>query len=553
MVDLVCFDRPARERVAKALAARGIEVLDASSVKLRVRFAGDLSELRNLDGVKLADPARAPVPLGLPNGTIAAAADPMPPMKLDGDGQIVAVADTGLDSGIADGSMHADFAGRIVSLAPWPLNPSWRPIVTGPGTCGPDLASGHGTHVAGLALGSGRYPGTAPATKLVFQALEHRCDIKPEYSTRIANGYYLAGRPLDLRELFGQARDLGARIHVNAWGDPAGGAYTDDCYEADLFLHEHPDALILFAAGNDGADRNGDGILDQGSLYAPASAKNVIAIGAAEGPMVGRGLRRTWGDLDRAGTRWRNLSDRSAQVSGTPDRIACFSSTGPTRDGRIKPDLCTAGTNVIAARSQRSVGLGWGLADPLPLYMFNGGTSAATGVAGGLAAVLRQAWTNQLNGVPPSGFALKALLIAGATPMCGRGGWPEAQSHEVGQGLIDVSRSLPAAARLLVDQAAGLETGETDSYTFTIPTAARLRAVLTWYDAPGEVLVNDLDLSLAADDGAVLAGQKPDRVNTVERIDATLPAGAYRLTVTGHNVPAGPQPFALAIRIESTI
>jgi serine protease AprX len=551
MVDLVCFDRPSRERVAAALAERGIEILAASSVKLRVRFFGDLAELRALDGVKLVDPARAPVPLADTHVAPSSVSNGLPAsVALDGAGQIVAIADTGLDSGVVDSSMHADFAGRIVSLTPWPLNPSWVPIVTGPGTCGPDLASGHGTHVAGLALGGGPYRGAAPAAKLVFQALEHRCDVRPEYAARIASGYYLAGRPLDLRELFGQARDLGAHIHVNAWGDPASGAYTDDCYEADLFLHEHPDALVLFAAGNDGTDRNGDGMLETGSLYAPASAKNVVTIGAAEGPITGRGLRRTWGQLDSSGARWRNLNDRSAMVSGTPNRIACFSSTGPTRDGRVKPDLCATGTNVVAARSRRAVGLGWGLADPLPLYMFNGGTSAATGVAGGLVAVLRQAWTAEMNGVPPSGFALKALLIAGAAPMRGRGGRSTAQPHEAGHGLIDLPASLPAGTRLLADQMAGVETGESETHTITLPTVAHLRAVLAWYDAPGEVLVNDLDLTLATAEGSVLAGRTPDRVNTVERVEAILPAGTYRLVATGHNVPAGPQPYALAIRIQ---
>ena len=261
--------------------------------------------MRALDGVKIADAARAPVSL---DGAAPADMGHAPPAALpavaaNGTGQIVAVADTGLDTGVNDGSMHRDFAGRVLALMPWPLNPSWLSLVTGPGTCGPDLASGHGTHVAGLAM-------EASGTRLVFQALEHRCEIAPAFSGRIATGYYLAGRPLDLRDLFHQARDLGARIHVNAWGDAASGAYTDDCYEADLFLHENPDAVILFAAGNDGADRDGDGVLDAGSLYAPASAKNVIAIGAAEGP-----AGRAWPEphLGRSGS-----SGHAVAQSGRP-------------------------------------------------------------------------------------------------------------------------------------------------------------------------------------------------------------------------------------------
>ena len=206
---------------------------------------------------------------------------------LDGRGEIVAVADTGLDSGVDGPDLHQDFRGRIAFLTSWPINPSWSDYVTTPGhdDGAADLNTGHGTHVAGLAVGDGSasqgaHRGVAPGARLVFQAMEQYCDIKAAAQAQVRPGYYLSGRPLDIRQLFQQARDQGARIHVNSWGDPAAGAYTNDCFEADLFLHENPDAVILFAAGNDGADRDQDGRIDPGSLYAPASAKNTIAIGA---------------------------------------------------------------------------------------------------------------------------------------------------------------------------------------------------------------------------------------------------------------------------------
>ena len=184
--------------------------------------------------------------------------------------------------------------------------------------------------------------------------------------------------------------------------------------------------------------------------------------------------------------------------------------------------------------------------------MYNGGTSAATGVAGGLVAALRAAWSERPAGAP-SGAAIKALLVVGAEPMRGRGGRPGALSREAGFGLIDVRASGPDAARLLADQdtasETGLETGETREYAVELQAAGRLRAALCWYDAPGEVLVNDLDLSVMDAAGTVVAGITADRANTVELIDVRLPAGSYRLVVTGHNVPAGPQRYALAVRM----
>jgi hypothetical protein len=110
----------------------------------------------------------------------------------DGKGQIVAVADTGIDD------THPDFAGRIVAkIARGRKNLADDPV-------------GHGTHVAGSVLGdgsasSGQYKGIAPKASLFFQSLLD------------SNGD-LGGLPLDLNDLFLEAYQGGARIHNNSWG-----------------------------------------------------------------------------------------------------------------------------------------------------------------------------------------------------------------------------------------------------------------------------------------------------------------------------------------------
>src|SRR5262249_39932699 len=100
LVDLVCFSRDARRRVEARLVALGVEVLSTSSVKIRVKYDGDLVVLRDIEGVKLADVARAPVLLG--QTTLAGALGATAPnggwiSTLDGSGELIAIADTGLD------------------------------------------------------------------------------------------------------------------------------------------------------------------------------------------------------------------------------------------------------------------------------------------------------------------------------------------------------------------------------------------------------------------------------------------------------------------------
>lgn len=561
LFDLVCFSREDRARVETELKSMGIAVLATSSSKIRVRYTGDLAALRDITGVKLVDPARAPIALAsatLQSALGVAAASGEWRRDLTGLGQVVAVADSGLDRGVNDATLHVDFRGRVRHLKSWPINPSWAPFVRTPGANdgAADANSGHGTHVAGLAVGSGAasggmHRGVAPGAELVFQAIEQHVEAKPEYAGQIPSGFYLAGRPLDLRELFREAREAGARIHVNAWGDPAQGRYTDDAFEADLFLQQNPDAVVLFAAGNGGADRDADRVSDPRTLYAPASAKNVIAVGSTEG--VG-GPARRWADFDPAGERHRNATDRADLVAGDVDLLALHSSAGPTADGRIKPDVCAPGTNLVGPRSAVCRGEGWGPAGTG--YMYNGGTSMAVGIAGGFVALVREAWQTHQGGRAPSGAALKALVVHGAVPIRARGGAAEESRTTGGFGRVHLDGALPRQPERvvrLVDEAPGLATGEIHEYRVTLRRAGPLRAVLAWYDAPGETLVNDLDLVLIGPNGRVFgnhaAGQPgtADRRNTVEVVHlANAPAGEYTLRVVAANVPAGTQPFALA-------
>ena len=102
---------------------------------------------------------------------------------LDGSGQIVAVADSGLDED------HGDFGSRVVAN---------NDVINDGSTA--DRWSGHGTHVSCSVLGDGfrgSYAGVAPAAQLYFQAMENdnTGNFQSPSLNSLINSAYSAGSP----------------------------------------------------------------------------------------------------------------------------------------------------------------------------------------------------------------------------------------------------------------------------------------------------------------------------------------------------------------------
>ena len=202
-----------------------------------------------------------------------------------------------------------------------------------------------------------RFAAWQPKRSVVFQAIEQTLQwtdaYKQDYFRRF--GRYpptsgLAGLPADLGPFFQQAYDAGARVHNNSWGGGDFGEYDSYAEFVDRFMWEHKDFLILFAAGNDGADANRNGVIDTGSVTPPGTAKNCLTVGAAESVRSQGGYQAAYGQLWPSDYATQPL--RGDKVSDNGDDVAAFSSRGPTRDGRIKPDLVAPGTNIVSVRSQ---------------------------------------------------------------------------------------------------------------------------------------------------------------------------------------------------------
>jgi serine protease AprX len=493
-----------------------------------------------------------------------------PGLGLSGRGEVVAVCDTGLDSGDPD-AIHPDFRGRVVSIWSYPITPDFRSDeIRNPGADdGPaDLDSGHGTHVAGSAVGNGsasvgvrevprRIAGCAYRAKIVFQAVEQALEWRL-HSDLIREGrYLLAGIPLDLKQLFRDAHGDGARIHSNSWNGGRPGTYDQQCYQLDEFVWQHDDFCVLFAAGNDGADRDRAGTISPKSIAPPATAKNCITVGACEN-------RRPAFKDERWGSWWPKdfpvAPFKDDPMANSANQLAAFSSRGPTNTGRSKPDVVAPGTFVLSTRSAMIAweNKGWAFFRPKhAMYFYLGGTSMATPLVAGVVALLREYLRK--NGIAkPTAALLKAALIAGARRLPGYGEPGAVVDNDQGYGRVDLDAVLappaPASTRFL-EISPGLRAGEVHGEELRVRSGRRpLRIVLAYTDRPGRALVHDLNLIVSSPDGRKYCGNQrtrariatPDTHNNTEVVHIARPAaGIWNVEVVASNVPTGRQGFAL--------
>ncbi|MEO8185239.1 MAG: S8 family serine peptidase [Deltaproteobacteria bacterium] len=259
-------------------------------------------------------------------------------------------------------------------------------------------------------------------------------------------------------------------------------------------MWQHRDAVIVFAAGNDGSDGNGNGLVDAGSVGSPGTAKNCITVGASENDRPDFYYTGGGANIASYGDAWPNDFPvdplRTDKFADNPQGLAAFSSRGPTSDGRIKPDVVAPGTAILSTRSRAvGVGEGWGLTQD-PLFFYEGGTSMATPLVAGCAAVVRQFLRKQ--GKTPSAALVKAVLINTAQDLSGQypGESRSLPNVNEGFGRVDLAAGVAALADARVfeawDEGTSLDTGEEQSFRVALPKpASQVKVTLVWTDPPG--------------------------------------------------------------------
>lgn len=492
------------------------------------------------------------------------------PLGLNGKGEIIGIADTGLDSGDIQ-NLHPDFAGRVIGLRSYPITEDYNAYLENPGADdGPaDTDTGHGTHVAGSVAGSGAASlsisgqakpirGLAYQAQIYFQSIEQEMQWKnPAFFSRYGR-FVLSGIPLDLHSLFDDAYAQGVRIHSNSWGGGDPGAYDTQCEQLDHFVWTHKDFLILVSAGNDGTDADQDGKVDPQSVSSPGTAKNCLTVGASES-------RRRSFNHATYGRWWPNDYPvpplRDDPMADDLSQVAAFSSRGPTLDGRIKPDILAPGTFILSTRSTRLAAnnMAWGSFPRSRLYFYNGGTSMSTPLAAGAAAIVRQFLREKRSIQNPSAALIKAVLIASAKKIKSTAPKSAMFDNEQGYGLINLDNILapPDPVQVfMLDITPGLFTGELVEFQFQVVSHnSPLRLVLAYSDYPGRSLVNNLNLVLRSPTGRIYAGNASrgklalDHKNNVEIFQSPKPRpGLWQASIIGANIPHGPQDFALVLR-----
>ena len=245
---------------------------------------------------------------------------------------VIAVIDSGVDRN------HVDFAnGKIISWQHFHQDaiPPDDDIDTSRHDGDPEAHDhhGHGTHVAGIALGQGNgnsmYKGVAPGAALVaisvdssgliftidvLQAIDWCIDNKDEYGIDIIN------------------LSLGSSTSSN--GTDSKSLLCNAAVESGI--------VVCTSAGNSGDE--------QYTIGSPAAAEKVITVGL-------------FYDLGEQGF-----------------AIHSRSSRGPTADNRVKPDICGPGVNIMAPK-----------ANSVNQYVTKSGTSMSSPFVAGTIALMLDA------------------------------------------------------------------------------------------------------------------------------------------------------------------
>ncbi len=367
----------------------------------------------------------------------------------------------------------------------------------------PWVPADHGTHVSGTAAGGGiinvKHHGMAPKATIINQFFSDIIVNAPAYTidnNLIAtnNSYY----------------------SVEA-GCPGNGKYDVLSNYVDKQMGDYPQLLHVIASGNDGT-YTCSGFLPGFATVKSGwqSAKNVLTVGAMQANNYG---------------------------------IAYFSSRGPLKDGRLKPEITANGWATVSTNANDAYGA-------------NYGTSMSTPVITGAAALMYERYRQKNAGTDPKSSLIKTLLCNTAEDLGNAG-----PDFTFGFGMINARRAIDAidSNRYIINAVAN---GGNQQHIINVPAnTRRLKVMLYWADEEAAInaavaLVNDLDLSVTEPSTLLhrplilnpapsnvndVATEGADHTNNIEQVIINNPAaGNYTINVNGFGVPAGTQEYIIS-------
>ncbi|WP_026898406.1 S8 family peptidase [Daejeonella oryzae] len=296
-------------------------------------------------------------------------------------------------------------------------------------------------------------------------------------------------------------------VQNHSYGTGIENYYGAEAYEYDRQIYQNDSLIHVFSSGNSGASTPSTGvyagILNRANLTGTfKQAKNVLVVG---------------------GTNRENITE-------------FLSSKGPAFDGRIKPEIVSAGED---------------------------GTSGAAALSTGVVSLLQQQYKMQIGSLPSSAL-LKSILInsaddIGALNVDFENGYGKLNALEAIK-TIDERRYQSGIVTSLQDYILPLEIS---------PSTSQVKISLAWNDlaAPinsAQALVNNLDLWLEDSSGNIILPwvlssfpnpdslSKPavrgrDSINNIEQVTFENPVpGNYTIHVKAKNLQQNSQQFHLS-------
>lgn len=318
--------------------------------------------------------------------------------------------------------------------------------------------------------------------------------------------------------------------------------YQDDFLDNTLNLHQNSGVVITNSSYSNGCNTGYTAItqiVDKQGFDNP-TLLHCFSAGNSNNADCGFGAGSQWGNITGGHKIGKNvITAANLMINGIIDNS---SSRGPTKDGRMKPDVSARGTNENST-------------DISNAYQVFGGTSAASPGVAGTAALLYQAYKEFNNQKNPPAALIKSVLMNTATDLGTQG-----PDYVYGYGVIDAAR----AYQLLKEKRYSeilVKHQENQEIEIAVPNnSALVKFMLYWPERESslnasKVLINDIDIEVVSPSGTKIlpwvldpspdattlaAGAHPgiDSLNNFEQVAIQFPeAGKYKIIIKAKLIP----------------